>query len=67
MHHDKLLYKVVIWVFFGISLWKENEALTRLLDTRYTEWTPAGVNIWWVFTRRFREGASELPPPPTPR
>ncbi len=27
MYNDKLLYKLVIWVFFGISLWKEKEAL----------------------------------------
>ncbi len=23
MYIDNLIYKVVIWVFFGISLWKE--------------------------------------------
>ncbi len=28
MYNDKLVYKVVIWVFFGISLWKEKAALT---------------------------------------
>ncbi len=28
MNNDQLEYKVVIWVFFGISLWKEKEALT---------------------------------------
>ncbi len=27
MYNDKLVYKVVISVFFGISLWKEKEAL----------------------------------------
>ncbi len=27
MHNDKVIYKVVIWVFLGISLWKEKEAL----------------------------------------
>ncbi len=27
MYNDKLVYKVVIWVFFGISLWKEKAAL----------------------------------------
>ncbi len=27
MYNDKLVYKVVIWAFFGISLWKENVAL----------------------------------------
>ncbi len=28
MYNDQLLYKVVIWAFFGISLWKETVALT---------------------------------------
>ncbi len=27
MYNDKLVYKVVIWVFWGISLGKEMEAL----------------------------------------
>ncbi len=27
MYNDELVYKVVIWVFFGISLWKEKVAL----------------------------------------
>ncbi len=27
MYYDKLVYKVVIWEFFGISLWNEKEAL----------------------------------------
>ncbi len=28
MYNDQLVYKVVIWVFFLISLWKENVALS---------------------------------------
>ncbi len=28
MYNDKLVYKVVIWAFFGITLWKEKAALT---------------------------------------
>ncbi len=28
MYNDQLVYKVVIWKFFGISLWKEKVALT---------------------------------------
>ncbi len=28
MYNDQLVYKVVIWAFFGISLWKEKVALT---------------------------------------
>ncbi len=33
-YNDKLVYKEVIWVFWGIILWKEKEALTycNLLD-----------------------------------
>ncbi len=27
MYYDKLVYTVIIWVFLGISLWKEKEAL----------------------------------------
>ncbi len=28
MYNDKLVYKVDIWAFVGISLWKEKVALT---------------------------------------
>ncbi len=28
MYNNKLVYKVAIWMYFGISLWKEKEALT---------------------------------------
>ncbi len=28
MYNDQLVYKVVIWAFFGISLWKDKVALT---------------------------------------
>ncbi len=31
MHNDKLVKSVVIWVFFGISLWKEKEALIDVI------------------------------------
>ncbi len=27
MYNDKLVYKVVIWVYFGVILWKEEDAL----------------------------------------
>ncbi len=27
MNNDKLVYTVVIWVFLGISLWKEKDIL----------------------------------------
>ncbi len=28
MYKDQLVYKVVIWAFFGIRLWKEKVALS---------------------------------------
>ncbi len=30
MYNDKVIYKVVIWECFWISLWKEKEALTHI-------------------------------------
>ncbi len=27
MYNDQLVYKVVIWAYFGISLWKEKVVL----------------------------------------
>ncbi len=33
MYNDQLVYKVVIWTYFGISLWKEKEALNTGLTT----------------------------------
>ncbi len=27
MYNDTLVYKVVIWVYFRVNLWKEKEAL----------------------------------------
>ncbi len=33
MYNDQLIYKVVIWAFCGISLWKEKVALRVLLVT----------------------------------
>ncbi len=29
IYNDKLVYKVAIWAFFGISLWKEKVALNE--------------------------------------
>ncbi len=29
MYNDELVYKVVIWAFFGISLWTEKVALIK--------------------------------------
>ncbi len=39
MYNNQLEYKVVIWAFFGISLWTEKVALTNqyphISDTLY--------------------------------
>ncbi len=32
MYNDKIVYMVVIWMFFWISLWKEKEALNTAND-----------------------------------
>ncbi len=29
IYNDQLVYKEVIWAFFGISLWKDNLALNK--------------------------------------
>ncbi len=34
MYNDQLVYKVVIWAFFGISLWKENVTLKSWQSSR---------------------------------
>ncbi len=30
MYNDKLVYKIVIWAFWGVILWKEKEALSSI-------------------------------------
>ncbi len=37
MYNDKLVYKAVIWVFWGISLLKEKEALNPVASLPYIE------------------------------
>ncbi len=32
MYNDQLVFKVVIWAFFGISLWTENVALIWIMQ-----------------------------------
>ncbi len=32
IYNDQLVYKVVIWAFFGISLWTQKVALTLPYD-----------------------------------
>ncbi len=40
MYNDKLVYKVVIWIFLGISLWKEKVALNAsfMLVNKYLDY-----------------------------
>ncbi len=47
MQNDKLGYKVVIWAFFGISLWTERVALINnvplpatIARSKYSQSTP---------------------------
>ncbi len=35
IYNDQLVYKVVIWAFFGISLWTEKVALTLEVPRLY--------------------------------
>ncbi len=47
----KLVYKVVIWAFFGISLWKEKVALNYLLFCHglvRKQWKLAQVGAQWI-------------------
>ncbi len=37
MYNDQLVYKVVIWAFFGISLWNEKVTLIKYLKRLWTE------------------------------
>ncbi len=40
MYNDQLVYKVAIWAFFGISLWKEKVALSyKSYDAPYPLYT----------------------------
>ncbi len=45
MYNDKLVYKLVIWVFFGIRLWKKKVALISFL---YWIWTSLFI-CWYDF------------------
>ncbi len=36
MYNDQLVYKVVIWTYFGISLWTEKVALSKCVGFKLT-------------------------------
>ncbi len=49
MYNDQLVYKVVFWALFGISLWKDKVALTP--SVTFNIWKadrPVIQNIWCV-------------------
>ncbi len=54
MYNDQLVYKVVIWVFFRISLWKEKVALIKGYHefmTRLTEKSSSSHDFIWLLNR----------------
>ncbi len=58
MYNDKLVYEVVIWVFLGISLWKEKEALT-IINREYRK--VASNNYQMGGGRLFGETVKSIP------
>ncbi len=49
MYNNQLVYKVVIWAFFGISLWTEKVTLNLLSSTIITLSSPLiVVNIYYI-------------------
>ncbi len=64
MYNDQLVYKVVIWAFFGISLWTEKEslndnnnpiwfyfALLFLIQMTFSIYQEMGTLIIWFFLK----------------
>ncbi len=48
MYNEQLVDKVVIWALFGISIWKENVALTdRKLFTQMVDIKGCWINTFW--------------------
>ncbi len=48
MYNDQLVYKLVIWVFFGICLWKDMVLLTY--NKTYVDWKLQHLlNDQWSF------------------
>ncbi len=40
IYNDQLVYKVVIWAFFGISLWTDRVTLKHLKKNTENGWLP---------------------------
>ncbi len=59
MYNDKLVYKVVIWAFFGISLWREKVALNVYMKHKSCSNGTSHFNqliiqlIFWSFVVHF--------------
>ncbi len=45
MYNDQLVYKVVIWVFFGISLWTKKVALNQMSTQHFLVKCHTGSSI----------------------
>ncbi len=50
MYNDKFVYKVVIWAFFGISLWKEKVALMWSLPYNLFKYDGTCLDMWIAYT-----------------
>ncbi len=50
MYNDQLVYKVIIWAYFGISLWKEKVALMVYLSLELHKQWPQWFHflLWWM-------------------
>ncbi len=54
MYNDQLVYNVVIWAFFGISLWTEKVALTYKTPSNQLSWRlPVKSNIHFEKSKIF--------------
>ncbi len=40
MYNNKLVYKVVIWVYFGVIVWNEKEIVTSKDTNSCLEYSP---------------------------
>ncbi len=50
IYNNQLVYKVVSWVFFGISLWKEKVDLMSIYDSS-SRVNPSLQQFWPYHTR----------------
>ncbi len=62
MYNDQLLYKIVIWAFFGISLWKEKVALNPSWICMHET---INVYLWLYICCKPADGVTNKWPPPS--